>query len=57
VLAMNPGQSFQNVFENKNIQFKTPEEEVAFLREQLKQKEGEMRMGGIEVKKKISPKI
>lgn len=33
---MNPTQSFQNVFENKNVQFKTPEEEVAFLREQLK---------------------
>lgn len=51
--VMNPTQSFEGVFENKNVQFKTPEEEVAFLREQLKQKEGEMRAssGGLEIKK------
>ena len=50
---MNPTQSFQGVFENKNVQFKSPEEEVAFLREQLKNKEAEMRAVGTgpEVKK------
>jgi hypothetical protein len=43
---------FENVFENKSVQFKTPEEEVAFLREQLKMKEGELKgQGGMEVKK------
>ncbi len=52
--VMNPAQAFEGVFENKNVQFKSPEEEVAFLREQLKQKEGEMRAqggAGLEVKK------
>ncbi len=50
---MNPSESFESVFENKNIQFKTPEEEVAFLREQLKMREAEMRNkgNGVEVKK------
>lgn len=43
---MNPTQAFEGVFQNKNVQFKTPEEEVAFLREQLQQKEREMLAGG-----------
>ena len=30
---------FEGVFQNKGVQFQSPEEEVAFLREQLKQKE------------------
>ena len=41
---------FENSFPN-NLQFKTPEEEVAFLREQLKQKEGQMMAQGMDVKK------
>ena len=54
---MNPAQTFEGVFENKNVQFKTPEEEVAFLREQLKQKESEMRASGtVEVKKETIAK-
>ncbi len=40
-------QHFEGVFQNKNVQFTTPEEEVAFLREQLKQKE-EMLRGNVE---------
>jgi hypothetical protein len=42
---------FEGVFQNKNIQFQSPEEEVAFLREQLKQKEQVLGNQGIEVKK------
>jgi len=52
---MNPTNSlqpqFETTFQNKDLQFKTPEEEVAFLREQLKQKEVELTGQGVEVKK------
>lgn len=40
-------QYFKETFQNTNLQFKTPEEEVAFLREQLKMKE-EMLRGNVE---------
>ncbi len=40
---------FEGVFQNKNVQFQTAEQEVAFLREQLKQKEQEL--GSLEVTK------
>ena len=43
--------NFETAFENKNMQFQSPEEEVAFLREQLKQKETQLTGQGIESKK------
>jgi hypothetical protein len=42
---------FENVFQNKNVQFESPEQEVAFLREQLKQKEQLLNGLGVEAKK------
>lgn len=42
---------FEGVFQNKGVQFQSPEEEVAFLREQLKQKEQMLGGRGIEVGK------
>lgn len=48
---MNPTPNFDAAFQNKNVQFKSPEEEVAFLREQLKQQHEMMSAQGIEVKK------
>lgn len=48
---MNPSAPFEHLFENKNVQFKNPEEEVAFLREQLRQQHEAMSAQGIEVKK------
>lgn len=52
--VMNPIQSFEGVFQNKATPFTTPEQEVAFLREQLQKKELEMReqaIAGQEIKK------
>ncbi len=43
--------SFEQVFQNKNLQFQSAEEEVAFLREQLKQKERLLQGIGTESKK------
>lgn len=48
---MNPAQTFEAMFQNKNVQFKSPEEEVAFLREQLKQHHESLQGAGQEVKK------
>ena len=48
---MNGTPGFEGTFQNKNVQFKTPEEEVAFLREQLKQKEEILSGQNVEVKR------
>ena len=48
---MNPTPNFESSFQNKNLQFKSPEEEVAFLREQLKQHQEALGAQGIESKK------
>ena len=45
---MNPTQNFDQLFQNKNVQFTSPEEEVAFLREQLKQHQEAMQAAGQE---------
>jgi hypothetical protein len=42
---------FENIFQNKNVQFESAEQEVAFLREQLKQKEQLLNGLGSGVKK------
>ncbi|MDB4984215.1 MAG: hypothetical protein JWM20_394 [Patescibacteria group bacterium] len=48
---MNPTSNFEAAFQNKSVQFKSPEEEVAFLREQLKMHQEQMVASGMESKK------
>lgn len=42
---------FEAAFQNKMVQFESPEQEVAYLREQLRKRESELSNQGIDVKK------